>query len=124
MRAAQSWKKVVYAKPVRRRLPEHVRLCVFLRDGRHCQVVGCDAKRNLEVHHVLPVAEGGTDDTDNLTVLCRKHHDLIEDDRLCRSLAAIRAYGPTEKPSVILADPPPADDWRTWVYGGAKNPAK
>jgi len=28
----------------------------------------------LEVHHILKVREGGTDDAWNLQVLCKKHH--------------------------------------------------
>lgn len=38
----------------------------------------CYAKdTKLDVHHVIPVEEGGTDDQDNLVCLCRHCHKVI-----------------------------------------------
>lgn len=37
----------------------------------------CDQKRWLDVHHILPIANGGTNEIHNLTTLCRAHHRLI-----------------------------------------------
>jgi hypothetical protein len=42
------------------------------RDGYRC--TSCGATEALNVHHIIPRREGGTDDLDNLIVLCRKCH--------------------------------------------------
>lgn len=39
------------------------------RDGALC--VSCKANENLEVDHIVPVSRGGSDDLDNLQILCR-----------------------------------------------------
>lgn len=55
---------------------------VFLRDqGRctHVDICGkrCNEDRWIDVHHIVPVKSGGTNDPDNLTTLCWSHHDLV-----------------------------------------------
>lgn len=45
---------------------------IFDRDGRQCRQ--CGSRRNLEAHHVEPVAEGGLSVAGNLLTLCRKCH--------------------------------------------------
>lgn len=45
---------------------------VFDRCGRKC--VECGSEEELEIHHRVPVAEGGTHDEDNLETLCRSCH--------------------------------------------------
>ena len=37
----------------------------------------CARDTKLDVHHVIPVEEGGTDDQDNLVCLCRHCHQTI-----------------------------------------------
>ena len=37
----------------------------------------CARDTKLDVHHVIPVEEGGTDDQDNLVCLCRHCHKVI-----------------------------------------------
>lgn len=37
----------------------------------------CGSKRNLDVHHIIPVACGGTDDQDNLIVVCKHCHGAL-----------------------------------------------
>ena len=55
---------------------------VVARDEGCCAFVGaggkrCDSNRWLHVHHVVPVAKGGTDDPTNLVLLCSEHHALV-----------------------------------------------
>ena len=55
---------------------------VVARDGGRCAFVGADGKRCggdrwLHFHHVVPVANGGTDDPTNLVLLCSEHHALV-----------------------------------------------
>lgn len=48
---------------------------VKARDGHQCKWPGgCSATTNLEVHHLISVAEGGGDDLSNLITLCHHHH--------------------------------------------------
>jgi hypothetical protein len=42
------------------------------RDGFRCRTCGLD--RTLTVDHVIAVINGGTDDDDNLQILCRSHN--------------------------------------------------
>ena len=38
------------------------------------QCAVCSKTDYLEMHHIIPKAEGGTDDYDNLILLCPAHH--------------------------------------------------
>ncbi len=49
-----------------------VRATVLARDHHRC--TRCGTTEQLEVHHLVPVAEGGTVDLDRLTVLCSPCH--------------------------------------------------
>jgi DNA mismatch repair protein MutS len=42
---------------------------------RRCELCGCETVKDLEVHHVKPRAEGGSNDAHNLMVLCEGCHD-------------------------------------------------
>lgn len=42
----------------------------MLRDGRKCQECGCTEEP--QVDHIVPFAEGGSHDMENLQVLCRQ----------------------------------------------------
>ncbi len=50
----------------------------FLHQGRcaHVNESGqrCQEKRWLDVHHVVPLSAGGSNELENLTLLCRGHH--------------------------------------------------
>lgn len=55
---------------------------VFARDGGRCtfkETNGqrCDNTRWLQVHHIVHVKDGGTNDPENLTTYCSCHHDLV-----------------------------------------------
>jgi hypothetical protein len=47
---------------------------VLHRDQGRCQVPGCRAHKNLDVHHIRHRAQGGTNDLANLVTLCEAHH--------------------------------------------------
>jgi len=55
---------------------EWIRERVLIRDNYTCQKCGRKACSfvKLEVHHIKPRAEGGTDDDDNLITYCRDCH--------------------------------------------------
>ena len=50
----------------------YVRLQVLNRDDWQC--TRCGSRHRLEIDHIVALAEGGTDDLDNLRVLCRDCH--------------------------------------------------
>lgn len=57
----------------------HQRLSLFGRDGV-CQHPGCDVPASrCDAHHVVPWARGGPTSVDNMTLLCPKHHRLVDD---------------------------------------------
>jgi hypothetical protein len=57
-------------------LSPKLRRAVLLRDG-HCRVPGCGRRRGLEVHHLVPRSQGGTDEISNLAAVCPAHHRLL-----------------------------------------------
>jgi hypothetical protein len=48
----------------------------FKAKGEKCQWRGCQEtdKAVLEIHHIVPVAQGGKDEIDNVKVYCKEHH--------------------------------------------------
>lgn len=56
----------------RKALSKKVRFEVFKRDGFECQYCGCPpSKAPLQVDHIHPVKEGGTNSIDNLVTSCQ-----------------------------------------------------
>jgi hypothetical protein len=48
------------------------RLLLANRDGYKCKICGTEA--NLEIVHIIPISKGGTNDIENLQLLCAKHN--------------------------------------------------
>lgn len=68
--------------PLRENIPAKILHRVALRDQRQCAFVSpkgqrCKQRRWLQVHHLIPVAEGGSNDLENLLTLCSAHHAWI-----------------------------------------------
>jgi hypothetical protein len=66
----------------RKPLPATIRHQINLRDKRRCQHVlssglRCRQSRWVEIHHKIPVYQGGKDIPANLITLCSAHHRLI-----------------------------------------------
>ena len=67
--------------PKGRTISAAVRRDVFLRDGGRCTFTTetgkrCDAKSRLELHHIIPFAQGGPSTVTNLTLACRGHNNF------------------------------------------------
>ena len=58
------------------------RKLVRRRDGDRCTVPGCRSSQFIELHHIVPRAEGGGHEPENLTLLCGAHHDARHSGRL------------------------------------------
>ncbi len=57
-------------------IPPRLRRHVIARDGGRCTVGGCRSRYRLQVHHITPVSEGGSNDPDNLGTFCWFHHHV------------------------------------------------
>jgi len=55
-------------------IPPATRAAVLARDRHRCAAPGCGSARFLEVHHVVPREEGGSNQADNLVTLCGRCH--------------------------------------------------
>lgn len=47
-----------------------------MRNLKHKVCSVCGSKRNVQVHHILPVQNGGSNNYDNLKCLCEECHEL------------------------------------------------
>lgn len=94
MPAIRNERKPIQRLPLKRKtIARAILNAVTLRDQNRCtfkanqarsgylgfseNYMQCDQKRWLDVHHILPIAEGGTNEFQNLTTLCRAHHQMI-----------------------------------------------
>src|SRR6185295_18851086 len=68
-----------------------IREQVFARDHHRCTAPGCRSARNLEVHHIIEQAQGGTHELSNLCLLCSGHHAALH-----AGLLTIRGRAPHE----------------------------
>ena len=57
-------------------IPPKTRQEILTRDRHQCRRKGCHHTRYLHIHHIIPRAGGGTNDTENLVTLCSTCHDL------------------------------------------------
>ena len=68
------------ARRARRHIPAAVRRAVWRRDGGTCCYrdpltgVTCGSTHLLQIDHIVPVAQGGSDDIANLRLLCAVHN--------------------------------------------------
>jgi hypothetical protein len=68
-----------------------IREQVFARDHHRCIAPGCRSARNLEIHHIIEQASGGTHELSNLCLLCSGHHAALH-----AGLLTIRGRAPYE----------------------------
>jgi hypothetical protein len=67
-------------------IPSAIRHQITLRDQGCCAYINdggerCTQSRWIDIHHKIPVSEGGTNDPDNLITLCSAHHSWIHQNR-------------------------------------------
>lgn len=61
-----------FATPAQRR-------ALRVRDRGCCQFPGCQQRRRLKAHHIVPWGEGGATDLDNLVLVCQAHHTYVHE---------------------------------------------
>jgi hypothetical protein len=77
-----------------------VREQVFARDHNRCTAPGCRSARNLEIHHIVEQAHGGTHELSNLCLLCSGHHAALHAGLLTirgRHHTSSNSAGPTRR---------------------------
>jgi len=57
------------------RFPHSLSVAIRKRDGGVCQ--SCGTTKQLGVHHIIPFKDGGSNDPENLTTLCRSCHTKL-----------------------------------------------
>lgn len=62
----------------RTHIPKHVRIEVLTESGYRCAVPTCRGILAIDMHHIVPVREGGASKTENLLALCPNCHALYE----------------------------------------------
>ncbi len=65
-------------------IPANLLHQIRLRDQGRCTYTGkdhkrCNQSRWLDIHHKIPVSQGGDNTLENLTTLCSAHHDWIHE---------------------------------------------
>ncbi len=76
-------------RPNRATIPPSVRAAVLARDRHRCATPGCRSTHFLEVHHVMPRGQGGSNRAENLITLCSRCHRFVHEGG--GGLAAARA---------------------------------
>lgn len=60
----------------RTHIPDNIREAVIKTQGGRCAL--CFLTHPTDIHHIVPVSQGGNNTFDNLILLCRNHHDLAD----------------------------------------------
>ena len=63
-----------------------VRLAIIKRDGFACYICGRDT--NLHVHHIIPRADGGSNNPNNLVTLCSGCHRSVESGNIEKAIVS------------------------------------
>ena len=108
-------------------IPAALRRAVMLRDRCRCRVPGCNRRRYVDVHHIIPRGSGGQHSRDNCLLLCTTHHHLLHDGKLELSGDAEGelCFRHTEGHSLVghdgLAELPTGTDDETTTQGGSSS---
>jgi hypothetical protein len=84
-----------------------------VRSDHSCEVPACahppffttDGRRFVEVHHIVPLGEGGEDTTDNVACVCPAHHREAHHGAAAASLSAALHQVRAGAAAVIIAQP-------------------
>lgn len=68
-----AYKKVT----ARKNVPQKIKKIKLLNNNNSCEICGCDISPILEFHHIKTVSDGGSNDYDNLKLICPNCHRLL-----------------------------------------------
>jgi 5-methylcytosine-specific restriction endonuclease McrA len=83
-KAERTYLRQVRTTTAKKTMPAQVKHQVNLRDRGKCQAPGCENERYVEIHHIVPRAQGGPHTLENLTTLCSAHHQITHFQRSSR----------------------------------------
>ena len=98
------------------------RKAIYRRDGWRCAL--CDSTKYIQIHHIIPRGQGGTNHPHNLICLCADCHDLAHGMDL-RGLADVEKDRPVDQAIVEYMADLYAEDgviWNPWRNPYAKKP--
>ncbi|MEX1043246.1 MAG: DUF222 domain-containing protein [Acidimicrobiia bacterium] len=87
--------------PTSRTIPGAIRRRVLHRDGHRCVIAGCNSRSRLQPHHLIPYAQGGTHDPDNLVTVCWYHHHVV----IHQQRRRIDPHSPAQRRTFLRANP-------------------
>lgn len=94
-------------------IPRVVRHAVLVRDGFQCTFVSakgarCRATLYLEIDHIIPRAQGGTDDLDNLRCACSAHNKHYANEVFGKEFiqSRIRSHSAGVPPGAVISRAP------------------
>jgi len=90
-RAQRAGMRATPGSRARTTIPPALRRKVSARDHGRCRVPWCRSYRNVDQHHIRPVAEGGEDTLENLISLCESHHIALHEGALVLEGDAVTA---------------------------------
>lgn len=96
-------------------LTKNVRRAIYKRDGYRCAL--CDSPKGLQIHHVMPRSEGGSNDPMNLITLCWVCHAIAHGTRMPDCADWMTPVEIHEACIEYVADMY-APDWYPWKEGG------
>ena len=123
---SNNWKQTVYkSKDSNKRIGYNDNLDYFCVSLNYC-CQACERKyikRKLSLHHIVPVAEGGSNSRANLILVCWDCHNKIENNtQKLNSRRKISGVYKLDKRRRISPNKDYGTTWQSWVYGGRCNP--
>lgn len=86
-------------------VPQHLADALLVKCGRRCCICRRFDPLHLQVHHIVPQSQGGTDDPDNLIAVCLTcHSDIHAKTALSRRFTAQELRGHREALIAMVAE--------------------
>jgi hypothetical protein len=106
----------------RQTIPPALRRAILHRDHHRCCVPGCKSSTFLDLHHIVPRSEGGSNDPSNLLDLCGAHHRAVHRGHLIieRGPSGLRFLHADGRPYGEVSAPAPLDN-QTKVASALRN---
>ncbi len=79
---------------------------VLARARHQCERAGCSHSHFLEIHHKIQRSKGGTNDPENLTVLCSGCHRLLHEHKTGKSYSFVKAVQAIYRWNAVDGDNP------------------
>lgn len=103
---------VRYAALRSTRTPKFSKAGLLSRDGRECQVSGCD-RRGGTVDHLLPTSRGGDTSWENCVLMCGDHNSR-KGDRTLRQMGWTLKRRPVAPTMALVVAPRRREEWAHW----------